>query len=49
LTIYIFIAVLAFTDKSLLGAAKLGVLLGSLCAAILGAFGGVFHTRLRQS
>jgi NhaA family Na+:H+ antiporter len=35
-TMSIFIAMLAFTDESLLGAAKLGVLLGSLVAAALG-------------
>ncbi|WP_424810754.1 Na+/H+ antiporter NhaA [Roseococcus sp. YIM B11640] len=35
-TMSIFIAMLGFTDESLLGAAKLGVLLGSVVAAMLG-------------
>jgi NhaA family Na+:H+ antiporter len=35
-TMSIFIAMLAFTDANLLGAAKLGVLLGSFVAAVLG-------------
>jgi NhaA family Na+:H+ antiporter len=35
-TMSIFIAILAFPDPDLLGAAKLGVLLGSLLAALLG-------------
>ena len=35
-TMSIFIAMLAFADDNLLGAAKLGVLLGSLVAAMLG-------------
>jgi len=35
-TMAIFIALLAFTDEQLLNAAKLGVLLGSLVAALAG-------------
>ena len=42
-TMSIFIAMLAFEDEGLLGAAKLGVLLGSLGAATLGlAWGATF-------
>lgn len=49
-TMSIFIANLAFADLNLLGAAKLGVLLGSLCAAVLGLSWGVLYAqRLRQS
>jgi len=48
-TMSIFIAMLAFTDENLLGAAKLGVLLGSLVAAVIGiAWGRVYARRLRQ-
>jgi Na+:H+ antiporter, NhaA family len=39
-TMSIFVAMLAFVDSNLLGAAKLGVLVGSLIAAILGLFWG---------
>ena len=39
-TMSIFVAMLAFADANLLGAAKLGVLLGSLTAAILGLIWG---------
>lgn len=47
-TMSIFIAMLAFTDEALLNAAKLGVLLGSLVAAIAGlGFGMVYVRRLR--
>ncbi|MFV0283989.1 MAG: Na+/H+ antiporter NhaA [Castellaniella sp.] len=46
-TMSIFIAMLAFTDESLLAAAKLGVLLGSLTAAILGLAWGVALVRRR--
>jgi len=47
-TMSIFIAMLAFADESLLGAAKLGVLLGSLIAALLGlGWGAVYVRRLR--
>jgi NhaA family Na+:H+ antiporter len=35
-TMSLFIAMLAFTDENLLGAAKLGVLVGSFVAAVLG-------------
>lgn len=42
-TMSIFIAVLAFTEANLLGAAKLGVLLGSLVAALAGLGWGVVH------
>ncbi|PDT73541.1 Na+/H+ antiporter NhaA [Bradyrhizobium sp. C9] len=52
-TMSIFIAMLAFTDEALLNAAKLGVLLGSLAAAMLGlGWGAVYVRRLpgkRQS
>lgn len=44
-TMSIFIAMLAFTDENLLSAAKLGVLLGSLVAALLGLSWGAFYTR----
>lgn len=47
-TMSIFIAMLAFDDPQLLGAAKLGVLLGSLIAATLGLmWGGYYARRLR--
>jgi Na+:H+ antiporter, NhaA family len=47
-TMSIFIAMLAFTDESLLNAAKLGVLLGSLVAAALGlGWGAGYVRRLR--
>ena len=47
-TMSIFVAMLAFGDENLLGAAKLGVLLGSLAAALLGlAWGAVYAQRLR--
>jgi len=49
-TMSIFIAMLGFTDETLLGAAKLGVLLASLLAALLGlAWGVVVTRRLRGS
>lgn len=45
-TMSIFIAMLAFDDEALLGAAKLGVLAGSLLAALLGlAWGAVYRSR----
>ncbi|KJA11108.1 sodium:proton antiporter [Acidovorax temperans] len=44
-TMSIFIAMLAFSDEGLLGAAKLGVLLGSLVAALLGLGWGVLYVR----
>lgn len=44
-TMSIFIAMLAFTDDTLLGAAKLGVLMGSLVAAVLGMAWGVVYAR----
>nr|WP_315184219.1 Na+/H+ antiporter NhaA [uncultured Albidiferax sp.] len=44
-TMSIFIAMLAFADPNLLGAAKLGVLLGSLVAALLGLGWGVVYAR----
>ncbi|GAA4322547.1 hypothetical protein GCM10023144_02610 [Pigmentiphaga soli] len=48
-TMSIFIAMLAFSDENLLGAAKLGVLLGSLGAALLGlGWGLVYAKRLRE-
>jgi NhaA family Na+:H+ antiporter len=46
----IFIAMLAFDSEALLGAAKLGVLAGSLVAALLGlAWGAVLVRRLRPA
>lgn len=42
-TMSIFIAMLAFHDEALLGAAKLGVLIGSLVAAILGLVWGIAY------
>lgn len=48
-TMSIFIAMLAFTDDSLLDAAKLGVLMGSLIAAILGMAWGVAYARRQKS
>ncbi len=48
-TMSIFIAMLAFADESLLNAAKLGVLVGSLGAAMFGLGWGVSYIRrLRQ-
>ncbi|VCU71832.1 Na(+)/H(+) antiporter NhaA [Pigmentiphaga humi] len=44
-TMSIFIAMLAFADENLLGAAKLGVLVGSLAAAVLGLAWGVVYRR----
>lgn len=44
-TMSIFIAMLAFADDNLLGAAKLGVLLGSLGAALLGLAWGTWSAR----
>lgn len=44
-TMSIFIANLAFSDANLLGAAKLGVLLGSLASATVGLTWGVFYVR----
>lgn len=47
-TMSIFIAMLAFADENLLNAAKLGVLLGSFVAAILGlAWGTIYARQLR--
>ncbi|MCC7252034.1 Na+/H+ antiporter NhaA [Hyphomicrobium sp.] len=48
-TMSIFIAMLAFENEGLLGAAKLGVLLGSLIAALIGlAWGTVYVRRMRR-
>lgn len=44
-TMSIFIAMLAFTDEALLGAAKLGVLVASLVAALLGLACGWHYKR----
>ena len=44
-TMSIFIAMLAFTDEGLLNAAKLGVLLGSVVAAMLGLGWGAIYVR----
>jgi NhaA family Na+:H+ antiporter len=49
-TMSIFIAMLAFADEGLLNAAKLGVLLGSLVAAVLGlGWGAIYVRRLRPA
>ena len=48
-TMSIFIAMLAFSDETLLSAAKLGVLLGSLVAALLGLGWGVILARRLRS
>jgi Na+:H+ antiporter, NhaA family len=48
-TMSIFVAMLAFADESLLNAAKLGVLFGSLVAALLGVgWGAEYVRRLRR-
>jgi NhaA family Na+:H+ antiporter len=48
-TMSIFIAMLAFTDDGLLGAAKLGVLLGSIASAVVGlGWGAAYVRRLRR-
>lgn len=47
-TMSIFIAMLAFTDERLLNAAKLGVLSGSLIAALLGLGWGTLWVRRQQ-
>ncbi len=44
-TMSIFIAMLAFENEALLSAAKLGVLLGSLMAALIGLAWGLVHVR----
>lgn len=44
-TMSIFISMLAFEDPALLGAAKLGVLLGSLVSAVFGLIWGVVYSR----
>lgn len=44
-TMSIFIGMLAFADETLLGAAKLGVLAGSVVAAVLGLGWGVVYRR----
>lgn len=44
-TMSIFIGTLAFSDEALLGAAKLGVLMASLSAAVIGLLWGVFYIR----
>ena len=44
-TMSIFVAMLAFDDEALLGAAKLGVLLGSAAAAVLGLGWGFVYAR----
>ncbi|NLS43753.1 Na+/H+ antiporter NhaA [BEV proteobacterium] len=48
-TMAIFIAMVAFEDPQLLGAAKLGVLLGSLIAATLGLLWGRYYARHRRA
>jgi NhaA family Na+:H+ antiporter len=44
-TMSVFIAMLAFDDPNLLAAAKLGVLIGSVVAGLLGFGWGVIHMR----
>jgi NhaA family Na+:H+ antiporter len=44
-TMAIFIATLAFTEANLLGAAKLGVLLASVCAALVGLGWGYIYAK----
>ena len=48
-TMSIFIAMLAFDSEALLGAAKLGVLVGSLVAALLGLGWGAIYRRSRDT
>jgi NhaA family Na+:H+ antiporter len=48
-TMSIFIAMLAFINENLLAAAKLGVLSGSLVAALLGHGWGIAYARRRRS
>lgn len=48
-TMSIFIAMLAFESEALLGAAKLGVLAGSLIAALLGLLWGAIYRRKTQA
>lgn len=48
-TMSIFIAMLAFDSEALLGAAKLGVLAGSLVAALLGLAWGTLYRRAGQA
>lgn len=49
-TMAIFVSMLAFADSQLMDAAKLGVLLGSLGAALLGlGWGALYVRRLRRS
>ncbi len=48
-TMAIFVANLAFTDANLLGAGKLGVLLGSLISSILGLLWGKVYARRLQT
>ena len=48
-TMSIFIAMLAFADETLLNAAKLGVLLGSLVSAMLGLSWGAIYVRRRRN
>lgn len=48
-TMSIFIAMLAFDSEALLGAAKLGVLTGSLVAALLGLAWGTLYRRAGQA
>ena len=48
-TMSIFIAMLAFDNETLLGAAKLGVLAGSLVAAVLGLAWGTMYRRTTKA
>ncbi|MES2026543.1 MAG: Na+/H+ antiporter NhaA [Pseudomonadota bacterium] len=48
-TMSIFIATLAFTDPNLLGAAKLGILLASLSAAVLGLAWGFIQAKRKAA
>ena len=46
-TMSIFIAMLAFNEPAFLNAAKLGVLIGSLCAGVLGLAYGAWYYRVK--
>lgn len=48
-TMSIFIAMLAFRDENLVGAAKVGVLIASVVAAVLGLVWGKIYSRGQQS
>ncbi|MDB6061590.1 MAG: Na+/H+ antiporter NhaA [Verrucomicrobiaceae bacterium] len=48
-TMSIFIAMLAFSDEALLGAAKMGVLIASVVAGVIGLLWGSVYTRRRKA